>query len=140
MYIEWASLEIGRVRRSKTVKLINVNEDATYAECKGSGKEPYIITDESCTCTDCVKTWHVCKHMIALAALRGDIDVDAIIEEDDVINDTQACVNRLGAAFAAYYLFKAPIMSDDEYDELKKEFLELKEKYESITGKELFSE
>lgn len=55
----------------KLVKKINVKgESATYA---GSGKNPYRITLDQCSCGDYIRHHEPCKHMFALAYRIGAI-------------------------------------------------------------------
>ena len=125
MFNDWSSIDIGRLERASKVKLTNFDESYSTAECIGSGKEPYKVTANHCSCPDYKRAGNVCKHMIALAGLRGDIDIKGTIAAHKKMLETQNCKDELSRAFANYYLFNDPSMPDDEYDKLKKRYCEL---------------
>ena len=125
MYNDWSEIDLGRLERAAKLKLINVSDDYMNAECVGSGKENYRITAKSCSCPDYKKAGRVCKHMIALAYLRGDIDLKSMIEIRKTEIEIQECKEALSKAFGDYYLFNDPSIPDVEYDNLKRRYCEL---------------
>lgn len=134
MFLDWSCVDLGRVKKAKALKLVNVNEDATYAECNGSAKEPYIVHESYCSCPDYKRAANICKHMIALADIRGDFNIDSFIEEEEIKEELIKLKTKLSNAFSAYHLFNNPIMSDRDYDVLRDDVFLLNEKYKKVTG------
>ena len=62
-----------RIKSSKSAKLtpVSVDRDALTGIFKGSGKQPYNVSLESCTCVDFVRNKKPCKHMYRLATELG---------------------------------------------------------------------
>lgn len=133
MFNDWSNLELGRAKRARdNIKLFNVSPEMTHAECTGSKGDLYVVDDMECSCIDHVIKRMVCKHMIALAALRGDIDLNRIVEEGETRKKIAECKDEVAKAFGHYYLFGAPTMDDKEYDKLKKKLAKLEAKLEEI--------
>lgn len=80
-FVEWgadthATLEqIERIRRSAKVKILSYDDATGMAIVKGSGKEPYQTTLDSCTCSDFSIRGLPCKHIYRVAAEHGGIDL-----------------------------------------------------------------
>ena len=66
--------QIDRIRRSETVKILAYDAETGVATVKGSGKDPYRTTLDSCTCGDFTVRRLPCKHIYRLAAEHGGID------------------------------------------------------------------
>ena len=62
-----------RIQSSKSAKLtpVSVDSDGMTGVFKGSGRQPYNVSLESCTCVDFIRNKKPCKHMYRLATELG---------------------------------------------------------------------
>lgn len=64
-----------RQRNARFCKIISIDKNNMVGIFKGSAKEPYTTTPESCTCHDFILRRHACKHMYRLMHELGLFDL-----------------------------------------------------------------
>ena len=85
-FTKWSADEHGtteqldRIRRSAKVKVLDYDQQSGVATIKGSGKEPYQTTLDSCSCADYAIRQLPCKHIYKVAALYGGISLLRYLE------------------------------------------------------------
>ena len=130
----WPTVDEGRVKRAKTVKFssLSTSSDVPTARAIGSGSEDYAVTLDSCTCADFAMTQAKgnptpCKHMLALAMKSGILNENGNTPAQQKAADLASLRNRLATAYGFYHLVKSPILTDAEYDAMKKEYQSMNE-------------
>lgn len=85
--------QIKRLRNAKTVQPLSINHDTCEGIFKGSSKECYSTTLNSCTCRDFIVRNQPCKHIYKLALELGVIDfqdnIDISIKSSTTATQTQ---------------------------------------------------
>lgn len=119
-----------RVKNSKTTHIISIDPSVPCAEFLSSDKESqYHTTLEACECVSYfVNRDTPCKHMVRLAMELGILDSNGFTPKSKVMHDLSEIRTKLTFAFANYYLFDEPSISDKEYDKLKRSYILLLEK------------
>lgn len=125
---DYGFIDAGRMKRAEGVKFERMT--ATDHECSaiaiGSNGERYYTTLQSCTCRD-FTIQHgkmPCKHIIHLATENEIINSAGNDEDQQRYADRDFYKGLVAKAYGYYYLHKEPIMSDKEYDELKRKYIE----------------
>lgn len=72
--------QLVRIKRSRSVKIINYDESRQEASIAGSGGTVYTTTLSSCSCGDFIARHLPCKHIYKLAALYGGVDLSKYLE------------------------------------------------------------
>ena len=138
LYWSWPTIDKGRFERAKKVKLNPVNGSTNFpmAECYGTGKEPYHVTLQTCTCIDFTRSKkdQPCKHMIRLAMDEGIIDefgnvvgnVSAIVESPkkqrefaEKVERAELLMAKIMKAYWYYHVMRVAFCEDYEYDSWK---------------------
>lgn len=122
----WPEIDKKKVERAKSVKILTLDKENCALECIGSGGEIYQVSLSSCTCTDFARKHDACKHMIRLAMELGILNESGNTMEQQREVDLFIAKHDLAYWFGCYYLFNSPVVSDDEYDALKRK---LKDEY-----------
>lgn len=119
----WKEIDKSRYQRSKELKPLSLDTQNLSATFKGS-KGSYVCTLSHCSCQDFqlhLKGKMPCKHILHLGAVLGAYDsaaYDRMLAGDEV-------KEKLALAYGLYYLFNDPVMSDQEYDQMKAEWADL---------------
>lgn len=130
---KWGSTDAPRAARAGKVKVVSINDGAKPSiECEGSDGARYYATLESCTCPDFNINLKkakptACKHMVRLAMSLGVLNQDGLTERDKFLKDYQDLESRLAKCAWYYYVLHTPLISDKEYDGLKKQYMTWRE-------------
>lgn len=119
----WKDIDEARYRRSQEEKPVKVDYEKETAVFRGSTRM-YSCTLTHCECSDFqmrLQGQQPCKHILSFGAALGAYDPKAIERQFEA----PVAKDRLALAYGRYYLFNDPIMSDTEYDELKKQWADL---------------
>lgn len=125
----WGSLDSGRLKRAASVKLVSFDKTNQCGVFKGSGNREYQTTLYSCNCPDFAinKREQACKHIIRLGIECGIIEETGLLPEDQMVVDYIRLMYDIALNYGLYYAFDQPMISDKEYDEMKRKYLALKE-------------
>lgn len=116
----WKDVDEGRFSRALKEKPVELDRENEVAVFKGDHGR-YTCTLSDCDCQDFrirLKSQQPCKHILALGAALGAYDPQAVA----LGFEREREKDRLALAYGRYYLFDDPIMSDAEYDALKKKW------------------
>lgn len=116
-----------RLKSSKSTHLESIDKSVPCAVFRSSdGDDTYHTTLENCECVSYfVNRDTPCKHMVRLAMEIGIIDADGFTPSSRRQHDLSEMRTQLSFAFANYYLFDDPTISDREYDALKQRYYAL---------------
>ena len=120
----WSELDKKRVERASSVNVLNIDVENSAMECLGSGGEIYQVSLTSCTCIDFARKHEACKHMIRLAMELGILDESGNTMQPPRETELFLAKQDLAYWFGCYYLLNSPVVSDDEYDALKRKLIE----------------
>lgn len=113
----------------QSADILSIDKNKPLIVIKGSKGDVHTANLEECDCTDFRMVQggvHACKHMIRLAIELGIINKNGNTPEQQDAADKHEYRNVIAMAYGRYHLFHEPVMTDAEYDTLKKEY---KEKY-----------
>lgn len=129
------SLDSRRLDNAKKLKILEINTqpDVCSATFQGSKGNQYITSLTMCTCKDFAinnKRKEPCKHIIRLAMEAGVINSSGNTPDQQRKSDFMRLRDELAFAYGNFYLFDDPMISDREYDEKKRRYLELKQEFQ----------
>ena len=132
MQWSWPQSDEGRIKRAKAVKFREIAADCNSPQALaiGSGADDYSVTLSSCTCADFAisrqkASPQPCKHMLALAMKCGILNENGNTPEQQRQEDIKSLQDQIAAAYGYYYHFKTPIISDQEYNDMKSSLAKL---------------
>lgn len=113
-----------RIQGAKAAHMISIDRDARKAIFVSSTlpKAYYSATLDRCGCTYYRTKGGPCKHMVRLAMELGEITPDGITFERQAESDFKDLCDALALAYGYYHLLHDPIMSDSDYDMLRKQY------------------
>lgn len=128
------SIDPGRLERAKKLKILEISTqiDACSATFQGSKENQYITSLAMCSCPDFAirQGKEPCKHIIRLAMEAGVINACGNTPDQQRKSDFLRLHDELALAYGNFYLFDDPMISDREYDEKKRRYLELKAEFQ----------
>lgn len=128
------SIDAGRLKRAKELKILEIStqSDNCSATYQGSKGNQYITSLTMCSCPDFAihQGKDPCKHIIRLAMETGIINSNGNTPDQQRRSDFLRLHDELALAYGNFYLFDNPMISDREYDEKKRRYLELKEEFQ----------
>ena len=129
------SMDARRLDNAKKAKIVKISTrlDNCSATFQGSSGAEYLTTLTSCTCKDFAinnKRKEPCKHIIRLAIEAGVINAYGNTPDQQRKSDFLRLRDELAYAYGNFYLFDDPMISDCEYDEKKRRYLDLKEEFQ----------
>lgn len=129
-------IDPGRLSRAEKVKVshLDISETNCCGTFFGSKGNIYLATLDSCDCPDfAIKHGTIpCKHILRLAMEAGIINRNGRTPEQQNQSDLNNLRYKLANAYGFYYLLDDPIISDAEYDMLKKQLYELQPRKDNV--------
>lgn len=121
----WENKDIDEDRfdRIKEIEPIQIDQEKTFASFQGKNGI-FCCSFAQCECQDFrmrLRGKSPCKHILYLGAELGAYDPVALKR----YFDGKRAIDRLSLAYGRYYLFNDPVMSNEEYDAMKQEWLDL---------------
>lgn len=122
---KWSNVDQGRLMRAKKTKLVSIDRDKCEAVFKGSAGKEYHTSLEICTCADfaITKGKEPCKHIIRVGLECGCINDGGYTQSEQSNIDNILLKDRLATLYGYYYLHDDPLVSDEEYDKLKMDYI-----------------